>query len=101
MRILPSGNTVPAAVNQNLVVNTIFMPQHFLELAGIPPRRIPAYPDAYKGWNYISSIGSTISVVAASFVLSLSTGYVEMEPISLHAHMQLHTTPESTASSKL
>ena len=35
------------------------------------PRRIPDYPDAFTGWNYIASFGSIVSVLSAIIFLYL------------------------------
>ncbi len=43
-----------------IAVNLVFMPMHFLGLAGMP-RRIPDYPDGYLGWNSFITLGSFLT----------------------------------------
>jgi cytochrome c oxidase subunit 1 len=63
-------------------VNLTFFPMHFLGLAGMP-RRIPDFPDAYAGWNYVASFGSLLTAFSTLFfyyivIITLTSGKKEV-----------------------
>ena len=49
-------------------VNLTFFPMHFSGLAGMP-RRYVDYPDAFAGWNMVSSGGAYLSALSALLFL--------------------------------
>ena len=80
-------------------VNLIFFPQHFLGLAGMP-RRYVDYPDAYAGWNYVSSVGSFVSIAGlAVFFILLAHAYMRQGACEDNPWGEGATTLEWTLSS--
>ena len=77
-------------------VNLIFFPQHFLGLQGMP-RRYVDYPDAFAGWNYISSIGSYIAAVGVLiFLVMLVDAFVRRRAAAANPWGEGATTLEWT-----
>ncbi len=80
-------------------VNLIFFPQHFLGLAGMP-RRYADYPDAFAGWNFVSSIGSYISAFAVLiFFYGIYDAYRRKVPAGNNPWGEYATTLEWTLTS--
>ena len=80
-------------------VNLVFFPQHFLGLSGMP-RRYVDYPDAFAGWNLVSSIGSYISGFAVLiFIYGVIDAFVRKEKAAANPWGVGATTLEWTLSS--
>ena len=61
-------------------VNVIFFPQHFLGFAGMP-RRYMDYPAVYAGWNFVSSIGAFLGIIALGiFFVCVIEAWIKRRP---------------------
>jgi len=80
-------------------VNMVFFPQHFLGLAGMP-RRYADYPDAFAGWNMVSTIGAYISFSGVIiFLIMLAHAFLRKERCADNPWGEYATTLEWTLSS--
>jgi cytochrome c oxidase subunit 1 len=77
-------------------VNIIFFPQHFLGLAGMP-RRTVDYPDAFHGWNEVSSYGSYIAGLGmVIFFIGVAEAFMKKRPVAANPWGEGATTLEWT-----
>merc|ERR1712225_77703 len=71
-KILGSNNFLPPSSSYNSIYHLVctffgilltLTPMHFLGF-NVMPRRIPDFPDYFNSWNYLSSIGSGITLIS-------------------------------------
>jgi len=80
-------------------VNLTFFPMHFSGLSGMP-RRYPDYPEAFAGWNMISSIGAWISAASiVVFVIVVVRTFTAKQKVGDNQWGEGATTLEWTVSS--
>merc|ERR1711965_1106765 len=77
-KILGSNNFLPSSSSYNSIYHLVstffgilltFTPMHFLGF-NVMPRRIPDFPDYFNSWNYLSSIGSGITLISFGMLIS-------------------------------
>ena len=75
--LLPSSSSTLSLyhlVSTFIGILLTFSPMHFLGF-NVMPRRIPDFPDYFNSWNYLSSIGSGITLICwLSFQAGLEAG---------------------------
>ena len=80
-------------------VNITFFPMHFLGAAGMP-RRYPDYPEAFAGWNFVSSIGAFIGGLSmVIFLIGVYKTFASKEHLADNYWGEGATTLEWTVSS--
>ena len=76
-KIVGSKNLLPSSSSRNSLYHLVstfigilltFSPMHFLGF-NVMPRRIPDFPDSFHSWNFLSSIGSGITLLSFGLLL--------------------------------
>jgi cytochrome c oxidase subunit 1 len=76
-KIVGSKNLLPSSSSRNSLYHLVstffgilltFSPMHFLGF-NVMPRRIPDFPDPFHSWNFLSSIGSGITLLSFGLLL--------------------------------
>ena len=89
-KIVGSKNLLPSSSSRNSLFHLVstfigilitFSPMHFLGF-NVMPRRIPDFPDSFHSWNFLSSIGSGITLL--SFGLLFFVDNPSMRPGIVH-----------------
>ena len=79
-KIVGSKNLLPSSSSRNSLYHLVstfigilltFSPMHFLGF-NVMPRRIPDFPDSFHSWNFLSSIGSGITLLSFGLLLPLT-----------------------------
>ena len=82
-KIVGSNNFLPSSSSYNSIYHLVctffgilltFTPMHFLGF-NVMPRRIPDFPDYFNSWNYLSSIGSGITLISFGMLIFLLIQY--------------------------
>merc|ERR1712133_219955 len=75
-KIFGSKSLLPSPSSRNSIYHLVltlvgilltFSPMHFLGF-NVMPRRIPDFPDSFHSWNFLSSIGSGITLLSFAIV---------------------------------
>jgi len=79
-KIIGSKSILPSCSSNNSFYNLVltfvgilitFGPMHFLGF-NVMPRRIPDFPDSFISWNFLSSIGSGITLLSFGFLFKFN-----------------------------
>merc|ERR1712115_420178 len=82
-KIFGSKSLLPSPSSRNSIYHLVltlvgilltFSPMHFLGF-NVMPRRIPDFPDSFHSWNFLSSIGSGITLLSFAILKKKSLGH--------------------------